>query len=166
MIFVTVGSSDLRFDRLLESLTRLAGDELLVVQHGLSSVRPTRAAVCVPFLTFDEITRYIREARAVVTHGGVGSIMTSLNFGKRPIVVPRQKRFNEAVDDHQVTLARRLDAAGLVVLIEEPSALGDALGNGQVKPLIAAQAAAPLAADVREFLAECIERRTGARARG
>ena len=102
------------------------------------------------------------EARVVVTHAGVGSIMTALTLGKQPIVVPRQKRFHEAVDDHQLALARRLDKAGLVVLTEEPSGLTDRLGNGRVTASFAPQAAAGLAADVHEFLAERIDSRTGA----
>ena len=43
-----------------------------------------------------------------MTHAGVGSILTCLRLGRTPLVVPRQSRFGEHVDDHQVELTRAL----------------------------------------------------------
>lgn len=119
MIFVTVGTNEARFDRLLVAIGGLGGSERIVAQHGASAVRPARAE-CVDFLAFDELTELVHEARAVVSHAGVGSILVALSAGKRPIVVPRLKRHGEAVDDHQVALAIRLAAAGLVTVVHEP----------------------------------------------
>jgi UDP-N-acetylglucosamine transferase subunit ALG13 len=120
MILVTVGTSETPFDRLIRAFdVDDRPDEELVVQHGPSSVRP-RGASCVDFLPFDQLVEAIRGARLVVTHAGVGSIMTTLANGKRPIVVPRLRQFGEAVDDHQLALGRRLSESGLVVLVESP----------------------------------------------
>jgi UDP-N-acetylglucosamine transferase subunit ALG13 len=125
VIFVTVGTH-LPFDRLVRSLDDCAVDERLVVQVGAGGARP-RAAEIVGFLPFDELIAHIRAARVVVCHAGVGSVLSCLQNGKRPIVVPRRAAHAEAVDDHQVEFARRLGAAGLVTLVEEPSGLSDAL---------------------------------------
>ena len=54
---------------------------------------------------FDELVEHVRRARVVVSHAGVGSVLTALANGKRPVVVPRLHRFGEAVDDHQLPFA-------------------------------------------------------------
>jgi UDP-N-acetylglucosamine transferase subunit ALG13 len=154
MILVTVGTSETPFDRLLEAFD-VDGrpDEELVVQHGPSLVRP-RGASCVDFLPFDELVAAIRGARLVVTHAGVGSIMTTLANGKRPLVVPRLRRFGEAVDDHQLALGRRLSDSGLVVLAENPA---DVLARLETASELAALETGPsraLVADLRGFIAE------------
>jgi UDP-N-acetylglucosamine transferase subunit ALG13 len=126
VIFVTVGTNEARFDRLLEALESLPAGSELVVQHGPSAVRPAGAR-CVDYLEFDELVDEIRRARVVVTHAGVGSIMTALANGKRPVVVPRLARFGEAVDDHQVDFGRWAARAGLVRLVEDPGELPTAV---------------------------------------
>jgi UDP-N-acetylglucosamine transferase subunit ALG13 len=135
MIFVTIGTSE-PFDRLVLALDRVSLDEEIVVQCGETSVRPT-SGTHVEFLPFDDLVEYLRRARVVVTHAGVGSIMAALANGKRPVVVPRLRRYGEAVDDHQLAFARRLDDAGLVRLVEDPDDLAPALaedGGGRVAP--------------------------------
>jgi UDP-N-acetylglucosamine transferase subunit ALG13 len=121
MIFVTVGTNEARFDRLLHAVESLEFDDV-VVQCGSSSFRP-KNATCFDFLAFERLVEYVRSASAVVTHAGVGSIAVTLANGRRPIVVPRLQRYGEAVDDHQVALARRLERSGLVTLVEDPAQL-------------------------------------------
>jgi len=123
MIFVTIGTTE-PFDRLLAAVGELRDPEL-VVQCGDGSIRPERAT-CVSYLTYDELVEHVRRARLVVSHAGVGTILTALANGKRPLVVPRLKQFGEAVDDHQVELAGRLAKLGLVTLVEEPRELAAA----------------------------------------
>jgi UDP-N-acetylglucosamine transferase subunit ALG13 len=97
---------------------RLGDGEPIVVQHGSSDVRADNA-VNVGFLPFDELVDRVRAARLVVCHAGVGSVMVALANGKLPVVVPRLRRFREAVDDHQLFFARRLASAGLVTLVDD-----------------------------------------------
>jgi UDP-N-acetylglucosamine transferase subunit ALG13 len=129
MIFVTVGTNEAPFDRLLRAVARLPSVEPLVVQTGASAVRPA-AATCFEQLPFDDLSEYVRRARVVVMHAGVGSVLVALSNGKRPLVLPRLERFGEAVDDHQLTFARRFAEAGLVTLVEDMDALPDALAAG------------------------------------
>jgi UDP-N-acetylglucosamine transferase subunit ALG13 len=163
MIFVTVGTNEARFDRLLDAVDRLRLDEDLVVQHGPSPVQPTNAT-CFDYLPFPSVVDYVRRARVVVTHAGVGSIMVALANGKRPVVVARLRAHGEAVDDHQVAFGRRFAAAGLVTLLESPDELGAALGSGDHVARRPTESTA-LAADLRGFLEERIARaRRGATA--
>jgi UDP-N-acetylglucosamine transferase subunit ALG13 len=128
MIFVTVGTNEARFDRLLQALDGVSDRERLLVQHGPSPVRPA-GAESVDYLSYADLCDAIRQSRVVVTHAGVGSIMAALSNGRRPIVVPRLARFGEAVDDHQVPLARRLAESGLVTVVEELNWLAEAIDS-------------------------------------
>ena len=49
-------------------------------------------------------------------------------------MMARLKRFGEHVDDHQLSLARRLDAIGLVKLVEEPEELPRAVARDVAAP--------------------------------
>jgi UDP-N-acetylglucosamine transferase subunit ALG13 len=155
MIFATIGSAE-PFDRLLEALGRLDPAERLLVQCGNSERRPGNA-VCVDFMAFDEIVAAVKEARVVITHAGVGSVLTCLRHGRCPVVVPRASRFGEAVDDHQLAFARRLSEQGLVVLVEDLQSLPDAIEYA-AQAAVPETATSPLVAELRAFLHRAIER--------
>ena len=128
MILVTVGTNEARFDRLLRTVQDLGLEEELVVQYGSSSVRPSPATLHQE-LAYHDLVDLVRAARAVVAHAGVGIVLTALANGKRPIVLPRLKRFGEAVDDHQLHFGRKLAARGLLTLVEDGDGLRAALAN-------------------------------------
>lgn len=160
MILVTVGTNEARFDRLLEALAGLPAGTELFVQHGPSAVRPPGAA-CTDYLAFDEMAEKMREARAVVTHAGVGSVLTALLNGTRPIVVPRLQRFGEAVDDHQLAFGRRAASAGLVTLVEDTATLADAVARHQASPPPPPRPDPKLVEDLRAYLADAVGRDGG-----
>jgi UDP-N-acetylglucosamine transferase subunit ALG13 len=120
-LFVTVGTDHHPFDRLIRWL-----DEWLatgsrdgvdcLVQAGTSS--SARRAQSTSFITYPEMDLALRQASAVVCHGGPGTIMLALAAGKKPIVVPRRSALGEHVDDHQVVFARRVSQEGSIVLAE------------------------------------------------
>ena len=151
MIFVSVGTHEAPFDRLLRAVYDLEVDEELVVQYGPSAVRCDRAREF-EYLLFDEVVEYIQAARAVVMHAGVGSVMIALANRKRPIVMARLSEFGEHVDDHQLELARRLEASGLVTLAESGDALSSALAQG-AGPIGRIEGVPWLGADLSEYLA-------------
>jgi UDP-N-acetylglucosamine transferase subunit ALG13 len=152
MIFVSVGTNEARFDRLLREVADLQGAEERLVQHGHSIAIPGPGVELVDFLPFDAMAEEIRRCRVLVTHAGVGTVLVALANGKRPVVVPRRKAFDEAVDDHQLQLGRRFAAAGLVTLVEDPADLAGALADGS-HTIDATPSASALAADLRGYLA-------------
>ena len=157
MIFVTVGTNEAPFDRLVGAIGELTLDEEVVVQYGSSAVRPN-GVTCIDFLPFDELLGFVRRAHVVVTHAGVGSIMVALSEGKRPIVVPRLSRYGEAVDDHQVLFARRLDARGFVTLLEDESQLASALRREHAPVALGSMGRLGLAQDLGRYLQSLVER--------
>jgi UDP-N-acetylglucosamine transferase subunit ALG13 len=156
MIVVTVGTHEQPFDRLVRAVAELEGDEPLVVQYG-SSQEPHGRGEWVDYLSFDELAALAAKARVFVCHAGVGSIVLARRFGHRPIIVPRRQRFGEHVDDHQLTLARRLDASGMVTLIEDDGELAGAIRAPRAVPSAdragALRGPEALSADVRAALA-------------
>jgi UDP-N-acetylglucosamine transferase subunit ALG13 len=156
MILVAVGSSQFPFDRLLRAVDGLPRGERLVVQHGPSTVRPPDAS-CVDYVPFERFADLVREARVVVTHAGVGSILMSLGNGKRPYVVPRLRSFGETVDDHQVESARRFAEAGLVTLVEDPADIAEAVAAGNGHAALGSTEA-PLVTELRSYLGERLGR--------
>jgi UDP-N-acetylglucosamine transferase subunit ALG13 len=126
VIFVTAGTLHYPFDRMLHAVAALPGDEEVVVQ----CAAPWQASARVRWirdLPYDELAAYMRDARVVVSHAGVGSVLTALRLGRRPVVVPRLERYGEAVDDHQLAFGRKLAELGHVVLVEDPRTLAHAI---------------------------------------
>lgn len=129
MIFVTVGTHEQPMDRLVRALDGLGAvdvpaDEAIVVQGG-PCVLPVRRVELHGMMAFPSVQEHMARARIVVTHGGPATIMQALSHGKVPLVVPRQARYGEHVDDHQVRFARRI--ADRVVLVMEMDELPAAL---------------------------------------
>lgn len=152
MILVTVGTNEAPFDRLLSAVERIATDEEILVQCGPAGIRPANAE-CVDFLPYDELVSALRRARQVVTHAGVGTVLTALSVGLRPIVVPRLRRYGEAVDDHQLPFARRLQEIGLITVVEETADLGDALTRDHRVATVEVRAEPALVEELRAFVA-------------
>jgi exopolysaccharide biosynthesis glucuronosyltransferase PssE len=153
VIFVTLGTQAYQFDRLLRGLEGV--DEELVVQGGPSTVRPS-GATWFDYLEYAPLLEHIRRARVVVSHAGIGTVMTVVAENKRPVVVPRLYRYGEAVDDHQIPIARRLAEAGLVTLVEDPTQLAASLVETPPAPAML-RGEGGIVADLRAYLLEVAE---------
>lgn len=107
MIFVTVGTHEQSFNRLVKYMDEYKKnniDEDIIIQTGFSTYIP-QYCTWEKIFPYKDMLNYISEARIVITHGGPSSFILALQVGKIPIVVPRQKQFNEHVNNHQVEFA-------------------------------------------------------------
>ncbi len=150
MIFVTVGTHQQPFVRLVEALAALPSEEL-VVQHGPAPA-PAGVAKAVPFLSFPEMLDNFDRADVVVTHAGVGSILLATNAGHVPIVVPRLKERGEHVDDHQVHLINELERDNRVKVVWDTSRLAEAVAAAPPRGEPLQRKPGPLQASVRAAL--------------
>lgn len=109
MIFVTVGTHEQPFNRLLECADKLKEENIItedvIMQTGFSTYVPKNCEWKKLF-PYDEMIENVKKARIVIMHGGPSSFIMPLQKGKIPIVVPRQKKFDEHVNDHQVDFAK------------------------------------------------------------
>ncbi|WP_035537133.1 glycosyltransferase [Paraburkholderia hospita] len=113
MIFLTVGTQ-MPFDRLVR-LTDCWAEKHPEVKVFAQICN----GACTPvninysaFLSREEMERLTTEATLVISHAGMGSILTARRLRKPIVVVPRQHRLNEHRNDHQIDTARSLE--GLV----------------------------------------------------
>ncbi len=117
VIFVTLGTHEQPFDRALDLVATLARRDRVLVQHGATPPRAGLSGVeWTEYLDWEPLSACMRDAEVVITHAGVGSAVTALRAGKKPVLVPRLARYGEHVDDHQLELAERLAEFGLAVV--------------------------------------------------
>ena len=129
MIFVTVGTHEQQFNRLIEYMDKWAieNDEEVIIQTGYSTYEPKNCKWQKLFY-FQEMCKYVDDARIVITHGGPSSFIAPLQIGKTPIVVPRRYKFNEHLNDHQVNFCREVEnRMGTIIVVEEIEKLGEIL---------------------------------------
>jgi len=111
MIFVTVGTEQFPFDRLLRIMDNaVRGGEIrqdVFAQIGTARYEPASFSWC-RFLPYAEMAERIRRADIVVSHAGVGSFLMCLEMGKMPILFPRRVEYKEHVDDHQMEFMERI----------------------------------------------------------
>jgi len=142
MIFVTVGTEQFPFDRLLKAVEQgIRNKEIeheVFAQTGNCLFKPTLFNH-EKFITYNEMNRLIRESDIVVSHAGEGTTLLCLSLGKIPILMPRQDIYKEHVDNHQVELARRMSKLGKALVADSDSELIHAVRNyniliGQLNP--------------------------------
>ena len=122
MIFVTVGTHEQPFNRLLKVIDNMIENkqinEEVIVQKGYSDYE-LRNCKSYKLIDYNEMQQYINDARIVVTHGGPASFIAPISIGKIPIVVPRQKKYNEHVNDHQLEFARQVEERMNNIIVAE-----------------------------------------------
>lgn len=133
MIFVTVGTHEQPFNRLVQKVDELKRDGAIeddvFMQIGFCTYEP-QYCKWERLIPYTEMERNVAEARIVITHGGPASFIMPLRVGKAPIVVPRQHQYNEHVNDHQVEFVRRaVDNMGSIIDVENIDGLGEIIQN-------------------------------------
>lgn len=129
MIFVTVGTHEQPFNRLVQEIDNLKRDGIItedvIMQTGYSIYEP-KYCKWDKLIPYKQMIKNVEDARIVITHGGPASFIMPLQIGKTPIVVPRQKKFNEHVNDHQVEFARNVaERMGTIIPVENINELKD-----------------------------------------
>ena len=133
MIFVTVGTHEQPFNRLIQKVDELKRDGVIkddvIIQTGFSTYKP-KYCQWSKLISYQQMVKNVADARIVITHGGPASFIMPLQIGKTPIVVPRQHQFNEHVNDHQVEFARNVaQRMGTIIPVEDIETLGDIITN-------------------------------------
>jgi UDP-N-acetylglucosamine transferase subunit ALG13 len=156
-IFVTVGTQ-LPFDRLIVAVDQWAGGHPaahLVAQTGRSDYRP-RHIEWAESIDAGEFRARLLAARAVVSHAGMGSIISALELGRPIVVMPRLARFGEHRNDHQSATARHLQGQRGVRVVWDERELTEALDAlatiEAITPPIANFADSRLLAAIRAFI--------------
>lgn len=133
MIFVTVGTHEQPFNRLLEEIDRLKEKGIIaedvIIQSGYSTFEP-KYCEWHKLFPYDDMLKNVEDARIVITHGGPASFIMPLQIGKIPVVVPRQYDFNEHVNNHQVEFTKAVkERYGNIIPVYDISELSGVIVN-------------------------------------
>ena len=133
MIFVTVGTHEQSFERLIKLIDKMVEEKQItdkvIIQKGYTDYEPKNCE-SYKLIGYDEMQQYIQDARIVVTHGGPASFVAPLAIGKIPVVVPRKKEFDEHVNNHQVEFAREVEKRmNNIIVAETEEEIIDAIVN-------------------------------------
>ncbi len=120
MIFVTVGTHEQPFDRLIKKMDDLKKhgviEEEVIIQTGYSNYEP-KYCKWQKLYPYSDMLRLVDNARIVITHGGPSSFIMPLQIGKIPIVVPRQTKYGEHINDHQITFCKAVEERNRNILV-------------------------------------------------
>ena len=122
MIFVTVGTHEQQFNRLIKEIDELKEEGVITsdvfIQVGFSDYQP-RFCRWERFLSYDEMNNLMEKADIIITHGGPATFMNVIANGKRPVVVPRRKKFGEHVNDHQLEFCNKVKQYYPIIVIND-----------------------------------------------
>lgn len=129
MLFLTVGSQQFQFNRLIEAMDNLIESGLIkdaaFAQTGASTYVP-KSFPSKAYLDRGQFGDLMHACDVVVAHGGTGAIIGAIKQGKKVIAVPRLSRFGEHVDDHQIEIVRQFADMGLIEPCYDVESLTDA----------------------------------------
>ena len=130
MIFVTVGTHEQQFNRLVGYMDKWAAehDEEVIMQVGFTNAPKN----CRSQKIYDqeEFLDLITRARIVITHGGPCCFTKVLKCGKIPVVVPRKHKLGEHVDDHQVDITREVARKyNNIIVVDDIDKLGSIIAD-------------------------------------
>lgn len=117
MIFVTLGTQDKKFKRLLDAVEKLDIDEKIVAQIGSTDFKSEKMELH-KFMSKDEFDNYMKEARIIITHAGVGTIIEGLKLHKKMIVSARKKEYKEHVSNHQEQILKLFSEDGYILALD------------------------------------------------
>ncbi len=127
MIFVTVGTHPVGFQRLLNYTPRIADalEEAIITQAGNTPYLPPHEAITHhrTIESDDRMQQFIQQARWVVGHAGAGTILTSIRNGANLVCVPREHQRNEHIDNHQEQTAQKFQKNGFIDVARDPDTL-------------------------------------------
>lgn len=155
MIFLTVGTQ-FPFDRLVRAVDDIVGQGLIgeeiFAQIGKSSYKPRNFEVVIS-LESNMFAKYMREASSVISHAGMGTIMMALDNHKPLLVMPRLKKYDEVVNDHQVAIARKFEELGHILVAYQEENLPEKIEKlKSFVPLARKNQAQAVAARISKFL--------------
>lgn len=130
MILVLLGTQNNSFHRLLEEIEKNIKDgtikEKVIVQAGYTKYETEKMEIF-DLISKEQLEQFQEQADLIITHGGVGSIITSIRKGKKVIAVPRMHQYGEHVNNHQIEIVQNFNEQGYIIGIEKVEELKQAI---------------------------------------
>jgi len=127
MIFVTLGTQDKSFERLLSAIDREIEKgnikEKVIVQAGYTKYESENMEI-LDLVSSDDFEEYVSKCRVLITHGGVGSILSAIQKNKIVIAAARLKKYKEHTNDHQRQIVSEFAKLGYILELKDFNKLG------------------------------------------
>lgn len=134
MIFVTLGTQDKTFERLLIAIDKAIekGEitDRVVVQAGNTKYESKNMEIF-DLISPDEFNKLVDECDLLITHGGTGSILSAVKKGKKVIAAARLKKYKEHVNDHQKQIIKEFEKEGYLVELKDFNQVGKTIKKAQ-----------------------------------
>lgn len=131
LILVTLGTQDKKFTRLLDSIQKQIDDKVIVdeviVQAGFSSDYKSNDMEIFDLIPLDDFDKLIKKCDLLITHGGVGSIISGLKNNKKVIAAARLKEYGEHTNNHQLQIIENFVRKGYILSLDNFDKLGEVL---------------------------------------
>ncbi len=118
MIYVSLGTQDKKFPRLLQEVDKLI-DKGIIKDEVIAQIGQTeyesKNMKLYDYLSKEDVLKYMNESRFIICHGGVGTILDALKLNKKVIAVARLKLYKEHVNDHQLQIIREYTKLGYIL---------------------------------------------------
>lgn len=122
MIFVTLGTQDKSFSRLLDAIQKQIDNgnikEKVVVQVGYTQFKSSDMEIF-DYISKEDFEEFMKTCDILITHGGVGSIMSGLEAGKKIIAAARLKKYGEHTNDHQIQIIEKFEKEGYLLALND-----------------------------------------------
>jgi len=159
MIFVTVGTQ-LPFERLIKAVDEWASnhpDMEVFAQIGRTQYQPQHMT-CVETMSPLEYTQKFNDARVVVSHAGMGTIISGLELAKPLVLMPRLAAQGEHRNDHQLGTAEKFSIYKQIQFVNSSEelnlALTSSLDNSSSTGTACPQPSVNLIAKLKSFVNE------------
>jgi len=121
MILVLLGTQNNDFHRLLEEVEKNIENKVItedvVVQAGYTKYESDKMKI-VDLIPAEKLSKLQDKASLIISHGGVGSIISSIEKNKKVIAVPRKHEYGEHVNNHQIQIVKEFNEKGYIIGIE------------------------------------------------
>jgi UDP-N-acetylglucosamine transferase subunit ALG13 len=132
MIFLTIGTHE-PFERLVRAVDDWCGaaPREMRVFGQITAIKPNdyhpRNFDWVARLDPAEYAEQMAAADLIVSHAGMGSIITALRIGKPIVIMPRRGHLKETRNDHQFITMKMMGERPGIFLAEDETGLGAAI---------------------------------------
>ena len=135
MIFVTIGTQA-PFDRFIRIIDELAPsiNEDIIAQTYKGEYKAKNIKTR-EFLPPDKFNKLFNEARMIIAHAGMGTIISAMQQNKPIIVFPRIAALGEHRNEHQMATAKKMNQLGYVYVAFNEDELRELILKNNLKPL-------------------------------
>lgn len=134
MIFVTVGTTQYPFSRLIDTVINLAKkrpQETFIIQSGayIPNIPLPKNVTCKTYYQFFEVQRIIKRSKLIICHAGLATILQIAKAGKVPLVIPRKKEYGEHINNHETKIAQLLARKKIILWETDPVEISKYINN-------------------------------------